>query len=296
MIKRICKQCGKEFTLNDSEIKFYKEKNLDLPKRCSECRKENKNNKDDLNNTYNKNLKSNNSNIDNNSKDIYNSLKNNENKNNKNKTTLGSIVAAGLIVLFLIISKFFNIDLDWNTIFNNQQSTQQQNTKSLEFRNDKLWEEHFLKHGNEFGYSTKEEYLKGANEVINSQYSLHKLEAEDNDEIYYDEDKNEIVFVSSDGYIRTLKHDAKIIVNGQLAPIVGNICMDQFMIDVTDIPNVKTGDEVILLGESNGIKFNADDIAKCMNSINYEVLCLLKKRVPRAYIKSGQIIHVKNNV
>ena len=100
----------------------------------------------------------------------------------------------------------------------------------------------------------------------------------------------------ADGYIRTLKHDAKIIVNGQLAPIVGNICMDQFMIDVTDIPNVKTGDEVILLGESNGIKFNADYIAKCMNSINYEVLCLLKKRVPRAYIKTGQIIHVENNV
>ena len=203
MIKRICKQCGKEFTLNDSEIKFYKEKNLDLPKRCSECRKENKNNKDDLNNTYNKNLKSNNSNIDNNSKDIYNSLKNNENKNNKNKTINPAATILPNVVLFLIISKFFNIDLDWNTIFNNQQSTQQQNTKSLEFRNDKIWEEHFLKHGNEFGYSTKEEYLKGANEVINSQYSLHKLEAEDNDEIYYDEDKNEIVFVSSDGYIRT---------------------------------------------------------------------------------------------
>lgn len=100
----------------------------------------------------------------------------------------------------------------------------------------------------------------------------------------------------ADGYIRTLKHDAKVIVNGQLAPIVGNICMDQFMIDVTDIDNVNTGDEVILLGESNDIKFNADDLAKCMNSINYEVLCLLKKRVPRAYIKNGQIIHVKNNV
>ena len=100
----------------------------------------------------------------------------------------------------------------------------------------------------------------------------------------------------ADGYIRTLKHDAKVIVNGQLAPIVGNICMDQFMIDVTDIDDVKTGDEVILLGESNGIKFNADDLAKCMDSINYEVLCLLKKRVPRAYIKNGQIIHVKNNV
>ena len=100
----------------------------------------------------------------------------------------------------------------------------------------------------------------------------------------------------ADGYIRTLKHQAKVIVNGQLAPIVGNICMDQFMIDVTDINDVKAGDEVILLGESNGIKFNADDLAKCMDSINYEVLCLLKKRVPRAYIKNGKIIHVKNNV
>ena len=100
----------------------------------------------------------------------------------------------------------------------------------------------------------------------------------------------------ADGYIRTLKHEAKVIVNGQLAPIVGNICMDQFMIDVTYIDDVKPGDEVILLGESNGIKFNADNLAKCMDSINYEVLCLLKKRVPRAYIKNGQIIHVKNNV
>lgn len=100
----------------------------------------------------------------------------------------------------------------------------------------------------------------------------------------------------ADGYIRALKHDAKVIVNGKFAPIVGNICMDQFMIDVTDIDNVNVGDEVILLGESNGVKFNADDIAKCTNSINYEVLCLLKNRVPRAYIKNGKIIHVKNNV
>lgn len=100
----------------------------------------------------------------------------------------------------------------------------------------------------------------------------------------------------ADGYIRTLKYDSKVIINGQSAPIVGNICMDQFMIDVTDIPNVKTGDEVILLGESKNIKFNADNIAKCMNSINYEVLCLLKKRVPRAYIKNNKIINVKNNV
>lgn len=99
----------------------------------------------------------------------------------------------------------------------------------------------------------------------------------------------------ADGYIRKLKYDAKIIINGKLAPIVGNICMDQFMVDITDIENVKTGDEVILLGESDDLKFNADDLAKCMDSINYEVLCLLKNRVPRAYVKNGEIINVRNN-
>ena len=53
----------------------------------------------------------------------------------------------------------------------------------------------------------------------------------------------------ADGYIRKLKYEAKVIVNGKLAPIVGNICMDQFVIDITDIGNVKSGDEVILLGK-----------------------------------------------
>ena len=99
-----------------------------------------------------------------------------------------------------------------------------------------------------------------------------------------------------DGYARSLSEKGYVLVRGQKAPICGRICMDQFMIDVTYIDDVKPGDEVILLGESNEIKFNADNLAKCMDSINYEVLCLLKKRVPRAYIKNGQIIHVKNNV
>ena len=60
-----------------------------------------------------------------------------------------------------------------------------------------------MKHGGEFGYSTKEEYLKGANEVVASAFSKHKKEAEDGDDIYYDAENNEIVFVSEDGYIRT---------------------------------------------------------------------------------------------
>lgn len=187
MIKRKCKQCGKEFVLSDSEIKFFNDKNLELPKRCSECRKENKktNNKEQ--------------NIDS-SKSKNNNAKDN-NKNNVKKKTVRNIIATALVILVLLLGKVFNIDINWQE--NDTNFGSQENNVSLEFRNETLWEEHFNKHGSEFGYKSKEEYLKGANEVINSSTSKHKTEAEDGDEIYYDEDKNEIVFISSDGYIRT---------------------------------------------------------------------------------------------
>lgn len=71
------------------------------------------------------------------------------------------------------------------------------------FRNEKYLEDHFEKHGSEFGYATKEEYEAGANRVIASEEALHKTEAEDGDHIYYLESSNEIVFLSTDGYIRT---------------------------------------------------------------------------------------------
>lgn len=198
MIKKTCKQCGRDFTLTDSEVNFYKSKGLDIPKRCSECRKKNKNN--------NNNINKDNINKDNiNNKQEINSYSNNgrdNKKNNKKRYTFGSVIAAGLVIILLLVGKVFNINPNWGEIFNTTQNEQTSNV-SLEFRNESLWQDHFLKHGSEFGYSTKEEYLNGANEVINSTSSLHKLEAEDNDEIYYDESKNEIVFVSSDGYIRT---------------------------------------------------------------------------------------------
>ncbi len=99
----------------------------------------------------------------------------------------------------------------------------------------------------------------------------------------------------ADGYSRLLAKNAKVIINGKFAPIVGRICMDQCMIDVTDIGcDVKVGDEVILLGEQDGLKFNADDIAEIMGTINYEILCMLKYRVPRVYTKNGEIVKVHN--
>lgn len=73
----------------------------------------------------------------------------------------------------------------------------------LKFRNNKLLEEHFEKHGQEFPYSTKEEYLAGANKMLNNPQKLHKKEAEDGDDVYYLEETNEFIIVSLDGYIRT---------------------------------------------------------------------------------------------
>lgn len=183
MIKRICKQCGKEFNLTDSEIQFYKSKGLELPKRCSECRKKNNNSS----------TKEANSNIG------KNEYKSKHNKNKKNIFT--SVIAGLLVILALFIGKVFNIDI--LSLWQDTNYTNEQSISSLQFRNEKLLEDHFVKHGNEFGYSTKEEYLAGANRVINSSSSLHKQEGEDGDDIYYDKNNNEIVFVSEDGYIRT---------------------------------------------------------------------------------------------
>lgn len=75
--------------------------------------------------------------------------------------------------------------------------------KEYTFANNKLWTSHFEKHGQEFPYKTKEDYLAGANKVINNPNSLHKTEKEDGDYVFYLEASNEFVIVSLDGYIRT---------------------------------------------------------------------------------------------
>ncbi|HAR84955.1 MAG TPA: alanine racemase [Clostridium sp.] len=99
-----------------------------------------------------------------------------------------------------------------------------------------------------------------------------------------------------DGYPRALSENAKVIVNGKFASILGRICMDQCMIDVTDIDNIKTGDEVIILGGEGDLKFNADDMAEALGTINYEILCRIKSRIPRVYIKNKEIVKVRNNI
>ena len=89
----------------------------------------------------------------------------------------------------------------------------------------------------------------------------------------------------ADGYPRPYSAQAKVIVNGVIAPIAGNICMDQCMIDVTDVPGVKVGDEVIVMGTDGKNTILADDIAKATGTINYEITCAFGQRLPKVYVK-----------
>ena len=94
----------------------------------------------------------------------------------------------------------------------------------------------------------------------------------------------------ADGFIRAYSKGGKVLIRGEYAPIVGRICMDQFMVDVTDIDGVEVNDEVVLMGKQGDKEITADFIASVLDTINYEVFCTLSKRVPRQYIQNGKIV------
>ena len=94
----------------------------------------------------------------------------------------------------------------------------------------------------------------------------------------------------ADGFIRAYSNGGKVLIKGEYAPIVGRICMDQFMVDVTDIKDVQVNDEVVLIGKQGNKEITVDFIASILDTINYEVFCTLSKRVPRQYIQNGKVI------
>jgi len=100
----------------------------------------------------------------------------------------------------------------------------------------------------------------------------------------------------ADGYTRMLSGKAEALVNGIRVPVVGRICMDQCMIDVTGIEDVKVGDEVVLFGKQKGSFISIDEIAEKLGTINYEVVCMIGKRVPRVYVKEGKIVDIVNYI
>lgn len=92
----------------------------------------------------------------------------------------------------------------------------------------------------------------------------------------------------ADGVPRALSGKAAVLVRGKEAPILGRICMDQFMIDVTDLPEVEVGDTVTIFGEDGGQYISADALAESYGSIGYELLCDINQRVPRVYLREGE--------
>lgn len=98
----------------------------------------------------------------------------------------------------------------------------------------------------------------------------------------------------ADGYSRALSGKAQVLINGKKANIVGNICMDQMMVDVTDIDDIKIGDEVILFGTDGNNTITIESVADIMNTINYEIVCTVGKRVPRVYIRDNKTVNVLN--
>ena len=210
MITRTCKQCGKQFEIEDGEIKFFRDKNLSLPKRCRECRKLNNGSTGSV---YNKQKSG-----------IINGI------SGKNKLRFG-FIGICLIIWLVFYLGFLNPDSGYpvsketapeirneNAVsketdpgIQNEDNVSKEtgweagneNAVSYEFRNAEYLQEHYDKHGAEFGYTSPEEYLEGANKVICAEDVLYKTEAEDGDGVYYLERTNEFVIISTDGYIRT---------------------------------------------------------------------------------------------
>ena len=100
----------------------------------------------------------------------------------------------------------------------------------------------------------------------------------------------------ADGYNRNLSNKARMLVKGKFAPVVGRVCMDQTMIDVTDIPDVKMGDEVVVFGKQGDAVLPVEELAGILNTINYEIPCVITKRVPRIYYQGGKVVGVVNHV
>lgn len=98
-----------------------------------------------------------------------------------------------------------------------------------------------------------------------------------------------------DGYPRSLSNKGYVLIKGCKAPIVGRVCMDQMMVDVTDIPEeIRVGDRVTLIGQDGNLTITAEEIGDLSGRFNYELVCDLGNRIPRIYYKDGEIKEIRD--
>ena len=100
----------------------------------------------------------------------------------------------------------------------------------------------------------------------------------------------------ADGYHRSLSNRGRMLVNGHFANIVGRICMDQLMLDVTGIPDLSDGLQITIVGEENDQRITMEEIAEMTDTVHYEIMCVIGKRVPRVYRRGGKDIGVVDYV
>ena len=93
-----------------------------------------------------------------------------------------------------------------------------------------------------------------------------------------------------DGYPRSLSNKGYVLIHGQKAPIIGRVCMDQFMVDVTAIEDVEFGDKVVIFGRDGKEFLSVDKLGELSGRFNYEFVCVLNKRIPREYIRHGEVV------
>lgn len=114
---------------------------------------------------------------------------------------------------------------------------------------------------------------------------------------YTTEKKTKIATITvgyGDGYPRLLSNKGYVLVKGMRCPILGRICMDQLMIDVTEVDGVKEGDEVTLIGGCGDKKITMEELGELSGRFNYELACELGKRIPRVYTKNNTVICTKD--
>lgn len=217
-MKRTCVQCGKEFELTDSEVDFYKRKNLHMPKRCQACRDKNKQQSGTPQIRQPSSAGSSPS-----AKSPSVSPQKRSSGGGSGKGMMAAVAGIMLLLAVFFCLKQTGILSDGkgspSTVTALQTAApspealvtnppQEEQTPSSEtnvytFRSEKLLLDHYKKHGIEMGFDSAEAYAEAANQVIHNPDVLHKLEAEDGDDVYYLEATNEFVVVSTDGYIRT---------------------------------------------------------------------------------------------
>lgn len=98
----------------------------------------------------------------------------------------------------------------------------------------------------------------------------------------------------ADGYPRSLSNKGYVLIRGKKAPILGRVCMDQFMVDVTDIPEAEENDQVTLIGKDMRERITVEELADLSEGFHYEILCGIGKRVPRVYLRHGSVVGTKD--